>query len=374
MAEPDELLNRLLVNATKQANQSAIAQPEVREKIDFVCRCMSNRAGVRLLMACMLAKTQRPEVDPRKPYTEIGGDDCFSGRSYDERYLGRFINEHRLPCNSTTAFLTPTLRNQNAPLMPDTELVGRPREVYKFTLELLDLVARRKVKAEDVLTEALRVLVTMRDERFGRMKELVAALSHGRGALPLSSEAIVTLLSQHLACKHSSRLPVLIIAAAYRAAGAKIGEQIRRLNAHNAADEQTGALGDVEVCLTNEDQVRTSYEMKSKRVTRDDIDRAMQKLATVAERIDNYVFITTDGIDDDIRDYVLAIYEQSGGTEFVVLDCLGFVRHFLHFFHRSRLDFLDAYQELVLSEPDSAVSQSLKEAFLTLRQAAESDE
>lgn len=166
----------------------------------------------------------------------------------------------------------------------------------------------------------------------------------------------------------------MIVAAAYRAAGAKIGEQVRSLNAHNAADEQTGALGDVEVCLTNEDQVRTSYEMKSKRVTRDDIDRAMQKLATASQRIDNYVFITTDGIDDDIRDYALTLYEQTGGTEFAILDCLGFIRHFLHFFHRARLDFLDAYQELVLSEPDSAVSQPLKEAFLTLRQAAESDE
>ncbi len=54
-----------------------------------------------------------------------------------------------------------------------------------------------------------------------------------------------------------------------------------------------------------------------------------------------------------------------------VLDCIGFLRHFLHFFHRSRIVFLNAYQELVLSEPDSAVSQPLKEVFLALRRAAE---
>lgn len=325
-------------------------------------------------MACLLAKLDRPEVDPRKPYTEIGTDDCFSGRTYDERFLAHFITDNRLPCNSTTAFLTPTLRNQNSPLMPDIELIGRPREVYKFTLELLDLVARGKAKAEDVMVEAIRILIVMRDEKLGRMDELIAALNRGRGALPLSSEAIVTLLAQHLACKHSSRLPVLIVAAAYLAADVKLGETIRPLNAHNAADEQTGALGDVEVCLTNEDQIRTSYEMKSKKVLRDDIDRAIQKLAAHPHRIDNYVFITTDRIDEDIRDYALTMYEQSGGTEFVILDCLGFVRHFLHLFHRLRIEFLDAYQQLVLSEPDSAVSQPLKEAFLSLRQAAESDE
>ena len=50
------------------------------------------------------------------------------------------------------------------------------------------------------------------------------------------------------------------------------------------------------------------------------------------------------------------------------------IRHSLHLFHRLRIEFLDAYQSLLLAEPDSAVSQPLKEAFLSLRQAAESAE
>jgi len=58
----------------------------------------------------------------------------------------------------------------------------------------------------------------------------------------------------------------------------------------------------------------------------------------------------------------------------VVLDCIGFIRHFLHLFHRARAEFLKNYQALVLVEPDSAVSQSLKEAFLALRKAAETGE
>jgi len=53
---------------------------------------------------------------------------------------------------------------------------------------------------------------------------------------------------------------------------------------------------------------------------------------------------------------------------------MGFLRHFLHFFHRLRIAYLEAYQALVLAEPESAVSQPLKEAFLVLRQAAEADE
>jgi hypothetical protein len=53
------------------------------------------------------------------------------------------------------------------------------------------------------------------------------------------------------------------------------------------------------------------------------------------------------------------------------LDCIGFLRHFLHLFHRLRKDFLEEYQRLLLHEADSAVSQGLKEAFLVLRQTAE---
>jgi DNA adenine methylase len=64
------------------------------------------------------------------------------------------------------------------------------------------------------------------------------------------------------------------------------------------------------------------------------------------------------------------VYERTGGIEFAILDCIGFVRHFLHLFHRHRTAFLDAYQALLLSEPESAVSFALKQAFLALRQAA----
>src|SRR5207244_2818069 len=103
-----------------------------------ICRCLGNRAGVRLLMACLLAKWHRPELDARKPYTEIGTPDSFSGRTYDEQILTDFINAHRLPCNPTTAFLTPALRNIDRPLTTDLEIVGKPRRLYKDTIQLLD--------------------------------------------------------------------------------------------------------------------------------------------------------------------------------------------------------------------------------------------
>ncbi len=113
--------------------------------------------------------------------------------------------------------------------------------------------------------------------------------------------------------------------------------------------------------------------MKMKRVTTEDINRALQKFSGRKERIDNYIFITTDMIDAPVREYAASLYADSGGIEVAILDCIGFLRYFLHLFHRLRTNFLNAYQELVLAETDSAISQPLKEAFLVLRQAAESD-
>lgn len=374
MGDPSQILNRALARASANLSKPLVKDKGVRERTEYVCRCLRNRAGVRLLMACLLAKIDRPEVDPRKPYTEIGDRDTFSGRHYDEAFVTHFINEHRLPCNPTTAFLTPALRNIDQTLTTSVEIVGRPRQLYVDTIQLLDDVYARRVSAKDLLAEVIRLLLILREEKDQRMATLLAGLRHSEDAMPLSSEAIVNLIEQHLNCKNSSRLPVLIVAAAYHAAGDKLGEQLLPLRRHTAADQQTGAFGDVEIRLVNEDHVVTAYEMKMKRVTIDDIDRALQKIAYATARIHNYIFITTDVIEDAVKAYAAEAYERTGGTEIAILDCVGFLRHFLHLFHRLRIAYLDAYQALVLAEPDSAVSQPLKEAFLALRQAAEADE
>ena len=206
-----------------------------------------------------------------------------------------------------------------------------------------------------------------------RLESLEKGLQEEAGDLSLSSEDTVRLIEQHLALKHSSRLPVLVVAAAYRAASEKLGENVLRLNAHTAADSQTGALGDVEITLAGDDKVITTYEMKDKPVSTGDIDIAVQKIANGAE-LQNYIFVTTAPIDSAVREYANQQYGELGGVEVAVLDCVGFLRHFLHMFHRLRTGFLDEYQSLVLSQPESAVNQALKEAFLALRRAAQAGE
>jgi hypothetical protein len=370
MTEPDRILSDALERASRDINKPIVTNDEIRSKIEQVCREPRNRACARFLMACALARIHQSTADPRKPYTEIGSKDAFSGRSYDENYISRLIYENHLPLNPTTAFLTPAFRNLNKPLTVDVKLNGEPPHTYEMTLQLLDEIYQGRVSAEDLLTEVLRFLVLIREERKKRIEILLDGLK-SENKLTLSSEEIVSLIEQHLKCKNSSRLPVLIVAAAYQSVKDKLKEEVLPLASHQAADKQTRSFGDIEICLENEDQVVTVYEMKRKCVTINDIDSARVKISSASRKINNYIFITTETIEDDVRLYALSCYERTEGTEIAILDCIGFLRHFLHIFHRSRARFLDTYQNLVLSEPESAVSQALKEAFLALRQAAE---
>lgn len=373
MERTEAALTDALRYAERSLNTPIVTDPIVQTRIEYIARVNSNRAGARFMMACALAKIVHPEVDIRKPYTEIGAPDAYSGRTYDERYIGHFARLHRLPVNQTTAWLTPALRNISAPLAAPMNIAGTPRRMYEELILLLDDVYTGNVAPEDVLAECIRVLLLLRDERDTRIQQLLGELATSDTETPLSSEEIVDLVRRHMESPNASRLPVLVVAAAYMAAAGRLGETVKPLLFHNAADSQTGAIGDLEITLLDDESTVTTYEMKDKAVTVEDIDIAVEKLATSSKRPDNYLFVTTSPIDSHVMNYARSLYKSTGGIEFAILDCLQFLRHFLHLFHRLRVEFLETYQKLVLDEPESAVNQPLKEAFLTLRRQAEYD-
>lgn len=369
-----EILEGAYKDAESQLLNSFVDNSEIRERIAYPVLCPSTRAGARFLLAATLAKVRQPKVDIRKPFIQAYPDnekvDAYPGRHYDERYIFDFITRHKLPCSRTTSFLTPAFRTKNIVLDLNQKLRGRPTQLYEYILEILDAIHSGKVSADAVLRELIRVLILERNERAERLQGLKQSLQEQSVELALSSEETVKLIEQHLALKNTARLPVLVVAAAYTAAAEKLGESVLRLNPHTAADKQTGALGDVEITIANDDKVVTTYEMKDKSVTIGDIDIAIQKIADGAD-VQNYIFVTTQQIDPVVREYAAKQYKELGGVEIAILDCVGFLRHFLHLFHRLRSNFLNAYQEFVLSQPESGVNQALKEAFLALRKVAE---
>ncbi|MBS1791581.1 MAG: DNA methyltransferase [Acidobacteria bacterium] len=368
-SDPRDILEVAYQSALDNRETLFVASAGLVDDVEFVCRC-SNQAGSRFLMACLLAKLSNPSFDLRKPYTEIGGKGTYSGRYFDEMYIAPFAFKYKLPVNPTTSFLTPAFRTNKSLIAPGVELIGRPKQLYEKAVKLITAAHKGSIRPDFLLMEILRWLIIVREERAQRIETLFASLKAVQTELFLPAESIVTLIQQHLALPKSSRLPVLVVAAAYQAARNRLGEQALPLQGHNAADSQTGALGDVQIVLRDENDVMTVYEMKAKRVLREDLEIAVQKLVLASRRVDNYIFITTDRIDESVKEFAATLHGKIG-VEFVVLDCIGFLRHFLHLFYRVRMDFIEAYQNLLLAEPDSAVNPTLKEAFLSLRLATE---
>jgi hypothetical protein len=365
-----QILERIYTEVSKDIFEVHI-QGEIAEKLERICRCERNKAPIRFVMSGLLSKIEDPAIDLHKPYSAMG-EHSYKGRVNDEDIIQPFIHKYALPCNQTTAYLTPAFRTIETPLTKQLFINCRPKEVYYDMMDVIEYIEIHPDDSYKALSEIIRLLLVIKAENDERISQLRKALSIDKSSLELSSEEITNLLIQHLKCRGSSRLPVLVIASAYEAVKDLIQEEHKPLYPHNAADSQTGSLGDIEIITKNNDSIVTCYEIKKKRVTTDNVNVCVEKLAKNKNKIDNYIIITTDVIDREVSEYAATIYNEIG-IEIVILDCIGFINHFLHFFHRYRTIFLNNYQEMVLSEPESSVSQPLKEAFLNLRRVAEQD-
>ena len=291
MSTPKQLLEQAMGQASLPVHPP-IGDETILARLESVCEEPQNRSGARVLLACALAKMDRPDIDIRKPYTEIGDNDTYSGRTYDEQFVTAFIDAHALPVNNTTAWLTPAWRTNSAVLTRGIDLGGRPPGMYRNTVSLLNDVYEGKITADQLLTETVRQLIGIRDRQNTQLNNLFEELrriSHAE-SIPLSGEDVITLIEQHLKNRNASRLPVLVVAAAYKAAHAHLQECILPLESHTAADRQTGSLGDLEITLLDNDGVITSYEMKDKRVTVNDINHAVQKIRETGRRVDKLHF------------------------------------------------------------------------------------
>lgn len=240
MPTPKQILEQAMEQARSSVNP-LIHEESIYTRLEFICEESLNRSGTRVLLACTLAKIHRPDIDIRKPYKAIRDSDTYSGRYYDEQFVTAFINAHGLPINNTTAWLTPAWRNNKIVLSRDVDLVGKPRRMYRDTINLLNDVYEEKITANQLLTETIRQLIGIRNRHDTQLASLLNELrkTNQTNMIPLSGEDVITIIEQHLKSKNASRLPVLVVAAIYRAAQAHLQERILPLKSHTAADKQT---------------------------------------------------------------------------------------------------------------------------------------
>jgi hypothetical protein len=352
-----------------ESNPDVSHLPENYEKLaqwlQQVIHSERTQAFTRALLACLLAKVDKgDDIDIRHPYTEIP-EKSYSGRHYDEEYIGEFCVAKGLKANLTTAFLTPALRTKNTPLTRGVSLSSKDSAAEQAFLEILSAVEEyngdKAEFAKSVLKEAIRLLY---QKTLTHQKTLEDLLQKSTSQSALSIHRIMNILKKHLKSERSSRLPVLMIAACYAVAEKSLGKHVRKIARHTAADVRTGTLGDVEIeCVGADGTNVIVYEIKMRPLSVGDLKNALEKVRHARDPISQYVFIVNSPPKSGLTEL---LNQPNLPVEFLVFDCLSFVEHFLHIFHESRMEFLEKYKELLLNEPDSSVSYALKKAFLVL--------
>ncbi len=63
---PDEILGEVYRDVSDKLDQPLVEQPDILSNIKLVSRNISNRAGVRVILACSLAKLYDDSVDIKK--------------------------------------------------------------------------------------------------------------------------------------------------------------------------------------------------------------------------------------------------------------------------------------------------------------------
>lgn len=116
---------------------------------------------------------------------------------------------------------------------------------------------------------------------------------------------------------------------------------------------------------------RVAYEVKDRPVTRADLEVALEKIARQADgELQQYIFFgTAKAAGDAVSELLSPLYTETG-IDFLQLDCVEFVRHFLSIFHMARESFIEGFQLAIEAESNSAISDTVKIAVLAILQEA----
>lgn len=134
-------------------------------------------------------------------------------------------------------------------------------------------------------------------------------------------------------------------------------------------DKLTDVIDSIESTQLSHDHIVAVYLVMRYVVTIGNLDDATVKPSKRANRIENLAIIAANNICPEVADYAVTLHETTGGTEVVILNCCDFIMHFIYVFQQRRTEFLDTYESLWLSQPDSSVGSASKDVFLALRRA-----
>jgi DNA (cytosine-5)-methyltransferase 1 len=216
-------------------------------------------------------------------------------------------------------------------------------------LYILDSVANGTVKSSYVLSEFFRLELIEKSKREASLEWLAKHLADQR----ISILQIVEALEQHFLLPRSARLPVLGIQAIYMTMMSHIaryqGMSLSPLSEHSAADENTGAVGDVEVIDADGD-VFEGVEVKHGVVIDDNIVRRACAKVNVSTASRYYILSTSPRINlSELGKTLITDLQKKHGCQMVVNGVVPTIKYYLRLLDEPA-EFLTNYQKLLITD------------------------
>ena len=360
MLSYNEVLNSVYTRALEatSVNDMTTGLPEEASSYInlLVSRAESNKGLIAVLTTLLVYKIVYPEQDIR--YHQAHLPNGFAGRGVDQNYITPFMKKVSFPAMSESGWLTRSLE-QSHPY--DLDYPGRitPNSLKNAFLNIVNQVQVLGLSAEEVLLYFFKLLIKQRDDL-----NIELAKPHS-----LSISKIIRLLEKHFtyrySCAGASRLPTLAIYAAYQC----MMGQVARFNdkilcpieAHNAADLQSGCIGDIEVDNENGsafEGVEVKHEIQ---ITSQLVADAYEKFKIF--NTDRYYLLTTanmDSADWDAIDVEIQRIAQIHGCQVIVNGVYTTLKYYLRLV-TDPADFIDKYVELM--KHDETIKFQHKEAW-----------
>lgn len=297
---------------TQQRIKSALDASYVQAEADFANSDVSFPGSLRLksaleelsskgqkasaaftnIITCIAIKVACPTVDVRYHQVQIQSKTDrpakFNFRGISEKIIYPWLDEKRFD-GAKSGWQTRTLERPKPYKLDYDENIGDIKDAF---LNVFDELEEKGASASDALQYILLLQIKNREN-----KKIILSVPRTQDI-----QLIVQVFRKHFfheykASRGASRLPVLALYAIYSVMKEQVaryeGTDLRALEAHSAADSQTGAVGDIEIYRISDNSVFEALEIKhdiplSEKVVRDVITKLMSK------SIDRYYILTTN--------------------------------------------------------------------------------
>lgn len=280
------------VNFIKQNEDAYKISSELKKCIERLSE-LSGKAstGFTNIVTCLAIKSALPNVDIR--YHQIQIQDKtdspagFNFRGVSEKIIYPWLNENNFE-GAKSGWQTRTFERPKPYMLTYDENIGDIKEPFLKTFHYIEI---ENESAEEALAYLLHCQMVLRES-----KKITLSIPKTKDI-----QLIVSLFRNHFfynykASKGASRLPVLALYAVYDVLIDQLdrynGMKLKALEAHSAADAQTGAIGDIEIIQESTGEIFEAVEVKhdiaiNDRIIQDAAKKIMDK------SVDRYYILTT---------------------------------------------------------------------------------